>query len=61
MVAIKDMKMPKSCFDCSFCELPGSLCLCKVGHFTYERKKEFTKKRHPNCPLVEIKERKVGK
>lgn len=55
MVAIKDMEMPKSCFDCSFCELPGSLCVCKAGHFTYERKKEFTKRRHPNCPLIEIK------
>ncbi len=55
MIAIKDFKMPKCCFECTFC-IPNSLCLCKVGHFHFDRKKIYTKKRHENCPLVNIKE-----
>ena len=49
MVAIKDMEMP-SC--CGLCE--RYLRTCEHDF------KNAQIKRHPNCPLVEIEERKVG-
>ena len=60
MVAIKDVEMPKGCLDCDFFEGENTYCdgdvLIPYGFFDGRENK-----RHPNCPLVEIKERKVGK
>lgn len=55
MIAIKDMEMPENCIECNRkdlqqainCQLIYSGC-ANCG-------------RHPNCPLVEVEERKVGK
>lgn len=56
MIAIKDMKMPKSCLYCQFCQVcindknePYRWCYAML------QETETRKKRHKNCPLVEVK------
>lgn len=52
MIAIKDMKMPKNCFDCPFQlgSMMDEYCgLIKSGNWQYN------KSRHPKCPLEEVK------
>lgn len=55
MIAIKDMKMPKSCSDCP-CEqyMIGSQYWCGIFGFIINDDNGFDK-RHPQCPLVEVK------
>ena len=53
MVCIKDFKMPTSCSDC----LLNSAYYCDL---TDDRVVGFYNEKHPNCPLVEIKENKDG-
>lgn len=65
MVAIKDMVMPSSCYDCSFAKNNktndyGSFCECGILE-DYETINLLMHSKHPNCPLIEIEERKVGK
>lgn len=51
---IVDMdKMPESCNQCKlhFCSLP-----LKKSKYEPEIKKEYTTKRHKECPLKEIKD-----
>ena len=58
MVAIKNREMPKGCLDCDFYEGENTYCdgdvLIPYGFFDDGREN----KRHPDCPLVEIEERK---
>ena len=54
MVAIKDMKMPKSCTECPMThEDKQSRDLCEFTYLnvTYEVRKNL---KHSDCPLVEI-------
>lgn len=51
MVAINNMKMPKSCYACR----EQAHCYWAIGNGWLEDKRD------DNCPLVEIEERKVGK
>lgn len=46
--------MPNNCMecDCVLCRLP--LALTSRGGLTDRVKKEYTKKRHKACPLIEI-------
>ena len=53
MVAIKDIEMPKNCREC---DIKGLRRNCDL---IYGDNADIC--RHPNCPLIEIKERKVGK
>ena len=54
MVAIKDMEMLKSCWDCPI--------LCKENGQCERTKKYIYGNDIPSdCPLVEIEERKIGK
>lgn len=57
MVAIKDMEMPSSCYDCRFAENKrtndyGSFCECGILE-DYETINLLEHSKHPNCPLVE--------
>lgn len=49
-VIVTKMEMPESCFDCELLKL-STLCICPVSHKTFERKQEYTKNRHEDCPL----------
>ena len=65
MIAIKDMEMPSDCYDCPFAKNKrtndyGSFCECGILE-DYETINLYEHSKHPNCPLVEIEERKVGK
>ena len=65
MIAIKDMEMPSDCYDCPFAKNKrtndyGSFCECGILE-DYETTNLYEHSKHPNCPLVEIEERKVGK
>lgn len=55
MIAIKDMKMPKSCFMCKFREIVNkNLITCNINDkdVTWQ----FIRcKRAKDCPLVEVK------
>ena len=55
MVAIKDMEMPKNCVECNHMDLQQAIN-CQLIYSGCANCG-----RHPNCPLVEIEERKVGK
>ena len=55
MVAIKDMKMPKNCVECNHMDLQQAIN-CQLIYSGCANCG-----RHPNCPLVEIEDRKVGK
>lgn len=54
MVAIKDMEMPNSCYECDLHNYHN----CDLTNDDIEKHLDDSK--HPNCPLVEIEERKVG-
>lgn len=61
MVAIKNMKMPKNCLGCSTkCDPENRKCNID-GHVFEETFTVVTSRRDKDCPLVETKERKVGK
>ena len=49
MVAIKDMKMPKSCIRCQVSDSVPD-CPCKGNTLIFN----YRDKRHPDCPLIEI-------
>lgn len=55
MVVIKDMEMPKSCYECDLHNYHN----CDLTNDGIEKYLDDVK--HPNCPLVEIEEREVGK
>lgn len=52
MIAIKGMKMPRSCKTCIFCDYRGDLkqnyCIILNDFFVGKNEKK-------NCPLVEVK------
>lgn len=57
MIAIKDMKMPSSCYDCPFAKNErtndyGSFCECGILD-DCETINLLEHSKHPNCPLVE--------
>lgn len=62
MIAIKDMKMPKSCFFCPLRQddysiglhICGGLATLGKDNFVIELK-DMRDKRKNNCPLVEVK------
>lgn len=66
MIAIKDMEMPKSCFDCDCCRLINQTTydsynrqyMCGIyGHYIVDYYLENTTTQKPKfCPLIEIKE-----
>ena len=58
MIAIKNMEMPKGCVSCDFCTDDW---FCKIQNKYINNFVPNDNNRHPNCPLVEIEERKVGK
>lgn len=55
MVAIKDMEMPKNCVECNHMDLQQAIN-CQLIYSGCANCG-----RHPNCPLVDIEERKVVK
>lgn len=55
MVAIKDMEMPKNCVECNHMDLQQAIN-CQLIYSGCANCG-----RHPNCPLIEIEERKEGK
>lgn len=57
MIAIKDIEMPSSCYDCPFAKNErtndyGSFCECGVLE-DYETINLLEHSKHSNCPLVE--------
>lgn len=52
MIAIKGMKMPKSCGGCRLQDEEYSICFALCGMSTYDVRRGF---RHSECPLVEVK------
>ena len=55
MIAIKGMEMPKSCYECGFRRTRISDDIthyCNLINTNLHR--DWTKNRHPDCPLVEI-------
>ena len=54
-ILIKDMKIPKTCIECRMVKYGTLSCACylidKVMEYEYANKK-----RHPDCPLIEVKE-----
>lgn len=54
MIAIKDFEMPKSCYDCPICMFDSEDC--KMCGLIDEEVPYLYKNRHPNCPLIEVKE-----
>lgn len=55
MVAIKNMEMPKNCIECNHMDLQQAIN-CQLIYSGCANCG-----RHPNCPLVEIEERKEEK
>lgn len=55
MVQIEGMEMPKSCDECP-CQqyMMGSCFWCGIYGFKLDDDNSF-EKRHPNCPLREVK------
>lgn len=51
-----DIEMPKSCMCCQVSDSVPD-CPCKGNTLIFD----YRDKRHPDCPLVEVEERKVGK
>lgn len=50
-IYIKDMGMPKSCWGCTLDKKVD--CAISLGE---ESSSNFKNIRHPNCPLIEVKE-----
>lgn len=61
MVAIKDFGMPSCCAECNLEFVHDDILGCCVYQGFDDENKDRYDKRLPNCPLVDIKERKVGK
>lgn len=60
MVAIKDFGMPSCCMNCEM-QIDG----LPAGYYCAISEEELNdnytlEHKHPNCPLVEIEERKIG-
>ena len=54
-MAVKiDMDMPKSCSECRFL-YDGYACMASEEILCHLTDNEFNRKRHPKCPLKEIK------
>lgn len=53
-VLIKGMEMPKSCYECVFKHKFFKNLNCGVERLKGKKYPEFSDKRHPDCPLVEI-------
>lgn len=53
MIVIKDMEMPKSCFDC---KIRGRLGGTNVSYFCnlVHCDAKFFTERHKDCPLIEV-------
>lgn len=51
MIAIKDMKMPKSCIRCQVSDSVPD-CPCKGNTLILD----YRDNRHPDCPLIEIEQ-----
>lgn len=49
-VYVKGMEMPKSCYDCDI-----GVCICNRYYDPNFDINEAQIKRHPDCPLVEVK------
>ena len=55
-ILIREMEMPKSCYDCYFCRTydePNQGYFC-IPLFADLHRTDFTKKRIDACPLVEV-------
>lgn len=55
-ILIREMEMPKSCYDCYFCRIydePNQGYFC-IPLFADLHRTDFTKKRIDACPLVEV-------
>lgn len=52
MVAVKGMKMPKSCIDCPFVKAEGTKFFC--SRIMKYIDKDNLGNKHDDCPLVEI-------
>ena len=53
-VYIKDMKMPKSCFGCQFCdEDENNNSICSITRIIFEENYDY-KRRYKDCPLREV-------
>lgn len=55
-ILIKEMEMPKSCYDCYFCRTydePNQGYFC-IPLFADLHRTDFIKKRIDACPLVEV-------
>lgn len=55
---LKEMKrLPDNCLDCDvhLCKLP-----LKQNKYEPEIKKQYKKKRHEKCPLIEINEKELA-
>jgi len=57
MIAIKNIKMPSSCYECPFAENErtndyGSFCECAILE-DYETINLLERSKHLNCPLIE--------
>ena len=63
MIVIKDIKMPKSCYDCPFVKNErtndyGTFGECGILE-DYETINLLEHSKHPNCPLVEQEPKQV--
>ena len=61
-VVVRDMQMPKSCGSCDFVKsvsssIGTSLECPRIGMVAkrFDDKYDVLNKRHPNCPLFEVK------
>ena len=55
-IIVKDMEMPKTCYDCYFCRTydePNQGYFC-IPLFADLHRTDFTKKRIDACPLIEV-------
>ena len=58
MIIIENMKMPKGCYECCFCDFSECGIFCPllsveesdIEHYIYDKND-----RHPSCPLKEVK------
>lgn len=59
MVAIKDMKMPKNCFECNYAEVSPRGAYCRITHNDIDEGLDIyedTNKYPSHCPLIEIEQ-----
>ena len=55
MIAIKDMKMPKSCMDCPIFSEDFVSIFCGITRMPLWDI-DTNKERHKDCPLIEVEE-----